>query len=55
MRVPKRKQSLAAQLGTGEAVSSDFVAARLKIENELHQPNDDGTERLFYRRVLLPT
>jgi len=51
MRVPKRKQSLAAQLGTGEAVSSDFVAARLKIENELHQPNDDGTERLFYRRV----
>jgi hypothetical protein len=47
----KPKQSLAAKLGTGEAVSSDYVAARLKIENELHQPNDDGTDRLFYRRV----
>jgi hypothetical protein len=51
MRDTKPKQSLAAKLGTGEAVSSDFVAARLKIENELHKPNDDGTERLFYRRV----
>lgn len=47
----KPKQSIAAQLGTGEAVSSDFVAQRLKIENELHQPNDDGTERLFFKRI----
>lgn len=51
MRATKAKQSLAAQLGTGEAVPSSYVAARLKIETELHQPNDDGTERLFYRQV----
>ena len=51
MQATKVKQSLAAQLGTGEAVPSSYVFARLKIENELHQPNDDGTERLFYKRV----
>lgn len=51
MRATKRKQSLAAQLVTGEAVPTDYVAVRLKIENELHQPNDDGTERFFEKRV----
>lgn len=50
-KTPKSKQSLAAQAGTGEAVSSEYVARRKQIEHQVHKPNDDGTERLFYKRV----
>jgi len=32
-------------------VSAAYIANRQRIEKLLHKPNDDGTERLFFKRV----